>query len=148
MSDQGIGGPRDGGPGGPSVARADDSVGSLLTDVVDSLTRLVRGEIALARAEVEDQAQRAAGGIGIVLASMFVAQTAVNLLAWAIVAGLSGRGVEAHWVALVVAFAFTAVAIVLFARGNALLRALKLPPPRSAENLRRDVAAMKESIEK
>jgi hypothetical protein len=124
-----------------TTARA---TGSLVGDALAQISRLIRGEVALARAEVEENIRAAAAGLGMVVAGLVVALTALNVLAAALVAALTELGLDGGWAALIVGVALAALAAVMATAGARKLSPGALAPSRTADNLRRDAETIKE----
>ncbi|WP_284165357.1 phage holin family protein [Frigidibacter sp. SD6-1] len=122
------------------------STGELLTDILDHLSNLVRGEVALARAEVEENVRAAGTGVGLVLAAAVIATTALNVLTGALVAGLTELGLAAGWSALAVGILFALIAFLLARKGAAALKPSSLAPDRTMRNVRRDAQTLKEIV--
>ncbi|EYD74854.1 hypothetical protein Rumeso_03584 [Rubellimicrobium mesophilum DSM 19309] len=76
--------------------------GSLLSDAINQLTRLVRGEVALAKAEVAQNIRNAGLGVGLLVGAVVLVLVALNVLAAALVAALAETGLGAGWAALIV----------------------------------------------
>jgi len=124
---------------------ATKATGSLLSDALSQMGRLVRGEVALARAEVEENLRAAAAGVGMLVAAAVIALTALNVLAAALVAALSELGIEGAWAALIVGGLLAVVALTLAMTGANRLKATSLTPDRTAANLRRDAETLRET---
>ncbi|MCB1339742.1 MAG: phage holin family protein [Pseudooceanicola sp.] len=122
------------------------SAGSLLTDALRALSDLVRGEIALAKAEAASKLRQAGGGLGMIAAGAVVALVALNALAGAAIAALVAQGLAAGWAGLIVAVALALIALVLVAAGKKALDPDNLMPRRTARNLRRDAIVVKETL--
>ena len=121
------------------------ATGSLVSDALAHMSRLIRGEVALARAEVEENIRAAGTGLGMVVAGLVIALTALNVLAAALVAALAETGLEEGWAALIVGVLLAIVAAILASTGAKRLKPGALAPNRTAENLRRDAETLKES---
>ena len=119
--------------------------GSLVSDALNQISRLIRGEVALARAEVEENIRSAGAGIGMVVAGLVIALTALNVLAAALVAAVAEMGLEEGWAALIVGVLLAVVAAILASSGAKKLSPGSLAPSRTVENLRRDAETLKES---
>lgn len=116
----------------PDVSNA--SVGELLGNVTRDLSTLMRQELALAQAEIKQEATktgRAAGSLaGAGVAAFFV----VLFLSIALWAGLSNV-MDSGWAGLLVAVVWAAIAAALFVTGRAKLREVNPKPERTAETL-------------
>ena len=122
------------------------SAGTLLTDALESLSRLVRGEVALARAEIEERFRNAGAAIGLIIAAAVFALTALNVLAAALVAGLVASGLATGWAALGVGIACALLALLLALKGAQAFNLSRRAPTRTARNLRRDAETLKEIV--
>lgn len=115
----------------------------LFSDVLSSMDRLLRGEVALAKAEVKQNVRAVRqAAVQFVLAVVF-GGIALNLLAGAVVAGLVTAGLSS-WVAVLV----LGVVLLLFAYaclhwGMWLLDPARLQPRRTFHNLGKDLASFK-----
>ena len=125
---------------------APDSTGSILTDVLTGAARLLRGEIALARAEVSQKVRSAASSVVQFGVAVILGITAINLLAGAGVAALVAMGWSTISASLVMGLALLILAYVFVRWGLYLLSAAHLTPSRSLSNLGRDAAALKSMV--
>ena len=119
--------------------------GSLLSDALNQLTRLVRGEVALAKAEVSQNLKNAALGIGLLVGAVVLALVALNVLAAALVAALANL-IGPGWAALVVGILILAAAGLLAMRGLNSLKPENLAPSRTVRNVQADAHAIKENV--
>lgn len=120
--------------------------GALVTDVLQHLSNLVRGEVALARAEVEQNIREAGVGVGLIVAAAVIALTSLNVLSAALVAGITELGVPAGWAALGVGAALALIALGLALKGAEALKPANLAPNRTARSVMRDAQTLKEIV--
>ena len=121
--------------------------GSLLSDALAQVTRLVRGEVALAKAEVAQNLRSAVMGIVLLVGAVILAFVALNVLAGALVAAVSRIGdMGPGWAALIVGVVIAAVAALLAMRGVAALKPENLAPTRSLRNVQADAQTIKETV--
>ena len=120
------------------------STGSLLSDALTHVSSLVRSEVDLARAEINDNLKSAGIAIGMIAGAVVVALTALNVLTAALVAALTEAGVPAGWSALIVGIALAIVAYFMVSKGTNDLKLSSLAPTRTAKNVKRDAQAVKE----
>lgn len=120
------------------------STGSLLSDALTHVSSLVRSEVDLARAEINDNLKSAGIAIGMIAGAVVVALTALNVLTAALVAALTEAGVPAGWSALIVGIALAIVAYFMVSKGTSDLKLSSLAPTRTAKNVKRDAQAVKE----
>ena len=120
------------------------SAGGLLSDALTHVSALVRSEVDLARAEVNENLQSAGIAIGMIIGAVVVALTALNVLTAALVAALTEAGITAGWSALIVGVIFAIIAYVMLNKGTNDLKLSSLAPTRTAKNVKRDAQAVKE----
>lgn len=131
----------------PRVDRTEHKpVGTLLSDAVNQLTRLVRGEIALAKAEVAQNVRSAGIGIGLLVGAVILSLVALNVLAAALVAAVAELGLGAGWAALIVGAVLLLVALILALRGASALKPENLTPNRTVRNVQADAQTIKENV--
>lgn len=101
-------------------ADASASIGQLVASIKDDLTGLVHDEIALAKAEVREEAQSAALGGAFIAVAVGLGLLAVVLLSFALVYGVAALGVGLGWAFLIVGGAYIIVAglLGLLAKGR------------------------------
>ncbi len=120
-----------------------ESTTGLVGDVMTHVSSLVRKEVDLARAEVNENLKRAGVAIGLIVAAGIVALTALNVLTAAVVAGLTEAGLDSGWAALIVGIVLAIVAYAMVSKGTNDLKLSSIAPTRTAENLKRDAQAIK-----
>jgi len=114
------------------------SLGELVGELTGDLSRLMRQELELAKAEIRAEAVKAGraggmlGGAG-VLAHLTLVFFAVALM-WAL-----GNVMDLGWAALVVGVLLAIGAAVLFAVGRRQLREVNPKPERTIETVKEDV---------
>lgn len=123
----------------PAVERArEPSIGELVSDVVTGVSSLVRHEIALAKAELKQEAAKAVAGVaGLAIASAAAAMV-VPLLSLAAVYALT-EVMAGYWAALIVAGAWTLVAGGAGLFGALRLRRVKPIPTQAIEAVKEDI---------
>ncbi len=131
-------------PGATRNARG-PGIGDLLSATLNNVTNLVRGEIDLARAEVSENLNRAFIALGLIVVAIILTMLSLNVLTVAVVAGLTNLGLDPAIAAIIVGGVLAVVAAVLLLKGINDLKLSSLAPTRTARNLRRDAAAIKES---
>ncbi|WP_210528390.1 phage holin family protein [Rubellimicrobium arenae] len=119
--------------------------GSLLSDAINQLTRLVRGEVALAKAEVAQNIRNAGLGVGLLVGALVLALVALHVLAAALVAALS-NWIGPGWAALLVGVVILVVAVILALRGLNALKPENLAPSRTVRSVQADAQAIKETV--
>lgn len=127
-------------------APRDQSATSLISEAMTHMSSLVRKEVDLARAEVSQNINRAVVAIGLLVGAVVFALTALTVLAAALAAAIAELGIEEGWAALIVGLLFAAIAFFMATKGAKDLKASSLAPTRTAENVKRDTQAVKESL--
>ena len=121
------------------------STPDLISQAFQHLGNLVKGEINLARAELHDGIQTAVAGIAMMAGALVMVLVGLNVLAAAIVAGLTEMGLHPGWAAFIVGVLFLVAARILVLTGKKSLDPSILAPNRTARNVRRDAATIKEA---
>lgn len=112
----------------------DASVGELIGSVTRDLSTLMRQELALAKAELTQEAAKTGKAAGALGGAGFAAYFVVLFLSVALWSGLSNV-MDAGWAGLVVALLWAVVAAVLFVVGRSTLRRVHPKPERTVETL-------------
>lgn len=123
------------------------SAGNLLSDALSNVSGLVRSEVDLARAEISENVSKAGVAVGLIAGAAIIALVALNVLAAALVAGLTEAGLDAGWAALIVGALLGILAYVLINKGINDLKLSSLAPTRTVKNVQRDAAAVKEAYD-
>jgi hypothetical protein len=118
------------------------SVGQLVSDISDDLSRLFRQEIELAKTEVRQEATKAGKAAGMLGAAGFAGYMTVLLLSFAVVFALSNV-MDAGWAALIVAVVWGIAAGVLYATGRSKLRTVSPVPRQTVDTLKEDAQWLK-----
>lgn len=126
--------------------RAAEGTDGLFADVLSAATRLLRGEIALARAEAEQRARSLARAMVQCVVAVVLGITAMNVLAGAGVAALVAYGQSPTVAALIVAVVLLALAFGFGRWAMWLLSPDRLTMHRTMTSLGRDVAALKSMV--
>lgn len=133
----------DGLPGGPKRTA---SIGSLIGQLSEQATRLVRAEIASAKAELAAKAKKAGIGIGLLVVAGVLSLYGLGFLLHSAMEGLANV-VPAWLAALIVGVVLVLVAATAAALGAKLLKKATPPSPEiTVKSLRDDVTAIKEGI--
>lgn len=127
-----------------SDAARDTSTGDLVRQAAEQISRLVRDELALARAEMVSKGKRAGTGAGLLGGGGVVALYGVAALLAAVVLGLA-EAVPPWLAALIVAVVLFAVAGVLALVGRRQIARGMPPVPReAARSVKADLDEVKE----
>jgi hypothetical protein len=119
-------------PATPDVS--DVSVGDLIGNVTRDLSTLMRQELALAQAELKQEASKAAKGAGALGGAGFAGYFVLLFLSLALWAGLSNV-MDGGWAGLIVAAVWAVIAGVLFVIGRQRLREVNPKPERTVDTL-------------
>ncbi|WP_210134389.1 phage holin family protein [Pseudotabrizicola sediminis] len=117
-----------------------------MADIMGNVSNLVRNETDLARAEIGESLTKAGASLGSMAVALLLAITALNVLAAALVALVVDMGLEPHWASALVGFGLLAIAFAVFASAKSALKQIGFVPTRTAQNVSRDVAAIKDSF--
>jgi hypothetical protein len=119
-----------------------DSTASLFGDAMGHAGALVRAEVDLARAEIDQNVRRAGAALGMLAAAMAIALTALIVLTAAIVEALTEAGIDPGWAALIVGVVLAAIAAALGYKATQDLKLSGVAPTRTAASVRRDAQAV------
>ncbi len=120
------------------------SMGKLIEQISEQAARLVRAEIALAKAELTEKAQKSGIGAGLLVMALLILVYAVGVLLLAAVYGLGT--VWPLWLsALAIGGFMLLVTIVLALVGVQLLKKATTPPE-SVQRVKDDIASIKEGM--
>lgn len=122
-------------PYGPADAA---SVGELIGEVTSDLTRLVRNEFQLAKAELKEEGAKAGKAAGLYGGAGYAAGLTLLLASLAAVYGLAHL-IDPAWAALVVAAVWAVAGAVLYTVGRKRMRSVQPTPERARDSLREDV---------
>jgi hypothetical protein len=129
----------DGLPAEPPTER---TLGQLVADASHDLSRILRSEVALAKAELKADAQAAATGAAMFVVAAVFAFLALILLLIAAAYGLVAAGLDPWLAFLIVAVVLLLVGVVLVLVGRAQVRRVG-PPERTIRSTRETVEALK-----
>jgi Putative Actinobacterial Holin-X, holin superfamily III len=121
---------------------AETSVGELIGNISDDLSRLFRQEVELAKAELKQEAAKAGKAAGMLGGAGFAGYLAVVLLSFALVFAL-GNVMDLGWAALIVAAIWAVIGAVLYANGRKKLKTVDPVPHRTVDTIKEDAQWMK-----
>jgi uncharacterized membrane protein YqjE len=124
--------------GGPPADLREKSVGELLKELSTETSTLVRKEMELARAELQEQGKRAGIGAGLLGGAGVVALLALGSLTATVIA-LLDKAMDTWLAALIVTLIWGAVAAVLALQGRNKLQEATPPAPQTVETVKEDV---------
>jgi protein-S-isoprenylcysteine O-methyltransferase Ste14 len=103
------------------------SLGQLFASATAELSALVHDEIALAKAEIRQDAKRAAVGSGAFVLALALLFFAVPMLSFASAYGIHALGITLGWSFLIVFGAFVVLAVILGLIGMGRFKKVKKP---------------------
>jgi len=124
-------------PPSPSRMDSSESLGDLVSELTADLSKLMRQELELAKAEIRQEAAKAGKATGMLAAAGFAAYLTTVLLSLALVFAL-GAIMPLGWAALIVAALWGLAGAVLYTSGRARLRTVNPKPERTVETLKED----------
>ncbi|MDT9685090.1 phage holin family protein [Streptomyces sp. TRM76323] len=115
----------------------DRSAGELLAAVTADVQHLLRQEVRLAKAEIQEEASKAGKAAGMFGGAGFAGYMVALFLSLAAVFGLANV-MDAGWAALIVTAVWAVIAAVLFVLGRSRMREVSPKPDRTIETLKED----------
>ncbi len=115
-------------------------------ETIGRATELIQIEFRLAKAELSEKAERAGGGLALILIGAVLVIPALFLLLQSIVLGLIAMGMSPVGATLLVAVVTIAVGLGFVMTGRKQLTAEALVPDRTLNDIRRDGALVKEKL--
>lgn len=112
------------------MATQDQSVKSLLAELVNNVSRLVRQELQLVQVETSEKTSQVLEGVFVIIGGLLLAFAALLILLQAVVVGLS-EFVEPWLASLIVGVVVAVIAFVLIKYGQSNLKASSLTPDRT-----------------
>lgn len=120
------------------------SLAGLVEQLTDQVSRLARAEIALAKAELAEKAQRSGIGAGLLAGALVIVLYAVGVLIWAAVLGL-GTAWPLWLSALVIGVVLLLLAGGLVLGGVQLLKKASTPSE-TVQRVKADISTIKEGM--
>jgi hypothetical protein len=117
--------------------RDDESSGHLIGEVAGDVSTLFRQEVALAKAELKEEASKAVKAGGLLAGAGFAGYMVAVLLSLALVFAL-GALMPLGWAALIVAVVWAVAGGVLYAVGRKRMKDVDPVPRQTVETLRED----------
>lgn len=123
------------------------TTGELATDVLNDVTHLVRAEGELARAEIRENVNTAVAGIAGMVGAAAVLLAGVVCALIAVGYALVDFFDLASWLAFgIAALVGLIIGAIMISSAKSALNAEALAPTRTAKNLRRDAATIRENV--
>jgi len=120
------------------------SLGKLVEQISEQATRLVRAEIALAKAELTEKAMKSGIGIGLLVVALLILAYAVGVLLLAAVYGLGT--VWPLWLSALAIGGFMLLVTVTLALVGVQLLKKASTKPESIQRVKDDIASIKEGM--
>ena len=120
-----------------SLSVEDSSLGEIVGKLAGDFSRLMRAEIALAKAEAKEEVKEAGKGAGMLAGAGYAGHLLVLFLSLALMFAL-GHWMPLGWAALIVGVLWGIVAAVLASRGRAALKRSTPPMTETVETLKED----------
>ncbi|MFG1943839.1 phage holin family protein [Nonomuraea sp. NPDC048826] len=115
------------------------SLGQIVAEIGEDVSKLFRQEVELAKAEIRQEAVKAGKAAGMLGGAGFAGYMVAVLLTLAVMFGL-GNVMDLGWAALIMAVIWAAAGAALFASGRARLRRVNPKPEQTIETLKEDAA--------
>jgi len=115
----------------------ESSLGEIVGRLASDFSRLMRAEIALAKAEAKEEVRNAGKGIGMFAGAGYAGHLLVLFLSLAVMFGL-GHWMPLGWAALIVAVVWGIVAAILAASGRSNLKRATPPMTETVDTLKED----------
>ncbi|MFJ5986131.1 phage holin family protein [Lentzea sp. NPDC092896] len=114
-----------------------ESLGELVGELAQDLSRLMRQELELAKAEIREEAKKAGKATGMLAGAGFAGYMTAVLLSLAAVFAL-GAVLPLGWAALIVAAVWGIAGFALYSNGRTRLRQVAPKPERTVDSLKED----------
>ncbi|MEU4534119.1 phage holin family protein [Streptosporangium sp. NPDC023825] len=121
----------------PGPGAREPSLGELVGEIGADLSKLVRQELLLAKAEIREEAAKTGKAAGLLGGAGFAGYMVAVLVTLAVMFGL-GNVMDLGWAALIVAVIWAAAGAALYVTGRARLRQVSPKPERTVETLKED----------
>ena len=132
----------------PNGSGAAGGAGAMLADVLAGVSRLVQGELALARAEAAERLGALRQSAIQVVIAVVLGIAAINLLAGAAVAAVVAAGLHPAWAAALVGGVLFLLALGFAQHAARLLRDASALPKRSAASIGRDIETLQTMVKR
>ncbi|MER7368241.1 phage holin family protein [Nonomuraea wenchangensis] len=120
-----------------TVQPEEPTIGQLVGEIGEDISKLFRQEVALAKAEIRQEATKAGKAAGLLGGAGFAASMTALLLTLAVMFGL-GNVMDLGWAAFIVAVIWAIAADVLYTTGRTRMREVEPKPEQTIETLKED----------
>ena len=131
-------------PGGTPGPDRQASLGKLVEQISEQASRLVRAEIALAKAELTEKAKKSGIGAGLLVTALLILAYAVGVLLLAAVYGLGT--VWPLWLSALVIGGFMLLVTIILALAGVQLLKKGTSTPDSVQRVKDDITSIKEGM--
>ncbi|HUJ16001.1 MAG TPA: phage holin family protein [Thermoanaerobaculia bacterium] len=132
----------------PTLTDNEKSIGTIVKELMENMSTLLRSEIALLKWELKDTFAKVGTGAGLFAGAAFVALFGLAFLFVTIVLGLVALGVPAWLSSLIVTVVLFVVAGVLAAIGKKKFAAAEFVPRESVDQIKNDFNTIKADIDR
>ena len=130
------------------TTRADESVGQLVSQLTEQMSRLVRDEVQLAKVDLTAKGKKAGIGLGMFTGAGLLAFFGIGALVTTAILALA-KAVDGWLAALIVGVVLFAIAAVLALVGKKEVEQVGSPVPQAAvDGLKEDVNTVKEGFQR
>jgi len=125
-------------PAGPEMGHEEEQgqgIGEIISEITQDLSRLLRQEVELAKAEVKQEATKAGKGVGMLAGAGLAGFMVIILLSFALVYALDAI-MPQGWAAVIVAVLWAILGAVLYSVGRKQLKSVNPVPQQTAETMK------------
>lgn len=115
----------------------EESLGQIVGELAQDLSRLMRQELELAKVELREEAIKAGKAAGMLGGAGFAGYMTALLLSFALAYGLANI-MDLGWATFIVALLWAIAGAVLFTTGRARMKKVSPKPERTVETLKED----------
>jgi hypothetical protein len=128
-------------------ARSHRSTPGLVADLFSETADLFSSQMQLVRTELSEKVTQGVAGLSLLVGGAVFLIGALNVALAAAVTAIVDYGIAAPWASLIVAAVAGLIGWLLVSKGLGNLKASRLAPERSANQLKRDAAMIKEPLQ-
>ena len=129
-----------------SMADPPRTTRELMSDILGHVSRLMRNEADLARAEISESMDKLKSSLAAMAIAFVLGIVGLNVLAAALVVFVTEAGLAPHWASLGVGLALLVIAFAVFSFAKSAFQKIGFVPTRSAQNVSRDASAIKDTF--
>lgn len=129
-----------------SMADPSRSTSELMSDILGHVSRLMRNEADLARAEIAESMDKLKASLAAMAFALALCIVGLNMLAATLVVLVTKAGLAPHWASLAVGLVLLVIAFAVYSSAKSALHRIGFMPTRSAQNISRDASAIKDTF--